>query len=1349
MRFVLLSVIILLCRVLLAQQSPLETISIEQGLSQGFVPSIAQDDDGFMWFATKNGLNRYDGYHFKVFRNDPFDRHSLNNDEISEMVQNGGFLFLVTNDDSPMLFHRKTQKFFEIDALPGISNGVVNTYTIKIPNSLVIYHANYNTTELFYFSWPENLDSTITANPAIENIDSFTTIRNWPIPENYRFVNVAKNENSVWFITGKTLVEQKIETGQQSYIQLPIENAKLYSDWMQKTYSIFTYRGYTWFLTAKKIIRYKNNGWENFDYNEPSIANITFDQSTGAFWYISGKVVYNIDLTQEPLNLKPLFSLDVEKIARSVFLDHTGILWIGTDAFGVRKFNPISGIFKNYLEGYSIGSRPLYNGEDFILMTEVRSGRVYRLLLNTETGDVKDITDLIEGEFISTFIPAMLNGKFWWYEDSFSESKIILVEFDPKTLQRKVFEMPEDLLSNVFAVFADTANNQIWLISNNGIVRFNIDDERFSIWRLNHEPAQWPVAIERDRDGNFWLGTRDNGIIKFMYSQGSWEYKRLVAEKGNLNNLPTNAIKSLLFDPADPAILWIGTNGKGLCRYDTETGNFSFFSERNGTLPDDVVYGILADDETPRNLWLSTNKGLTRFNPESGFLQHFTSADGLQENEFNTFASFKSSDGRMLFGGINGLTVFNPKDLNVDEAPPNLWFTNITVNGHALNPRDSGSIIKKDIAYMDAITLPHTKNNLGFDFALMDFSSPERNSFTYYLEGAEKPWVHRGFDHSAQYLNLSPGHYTFWVQGTNSNGIKTEKPISLEIVIRAPWYFTWPAFVIYGVLFLLLGFLINQYQLKQRLKSAEARRLKNLDEFKSRFYTNITHEFRTPLTVILGVTDQMISKLKDHSHPLSLIKRNAQNLLYLINQILDLTKLETHELQVHYIQGDILAFLKYISESLHSLANAQNVMLRVESNQASIIMDYDPERLRQIIHNLLSNAIKFTPSGGRVTLNARLINKELEIAVADNGIGIPAEEQPYLFDRFFQAGSHGTEASKKFLEKALNLGGSGIGLSLTKELIQIMGGTIRMESPRPDGNSGTVFTVTLPVTNKATMESKSLQANAYTNRLPATGKEIQPDTSLKILLVEDNPDVMEYLASCLSDKYHLEFAYNGRVGIEAALEHIPDLIISDVMMPEKDGLEVCDFLKNDERTSHIPIILLTARTTLQARLAGLRRGADVYLDKPFHEEELLVWIDQLIERQQRLIARYANLNIEPTAEISEAQPEALEMEDAFVRKFKKILEENYSNPEFSGNDITEKIGMSRAQLYRKLKSLTGKTVSAHLNTIRLEHAMILLRQGKLNVSEVAYQVGYNDPKYFGRLFSETYGQSPGEFAAKS
>lgn len=564
-------------------------------------------------------------------------------------------------------------------------------------------------------------------------------------------------------------------------------------------------------------------------------------------------------------------------------------------------------------------------------------------------------------------------------------------------------------------------------------------------------------------------------------------------------------------------------------------------------------------------------------------------------------------------------------------------------------------------------------------------------------------------------------------------------------------------------------------ELQAQAQAAEAEKLRALDSFKSRFFTNISHEFRTPLTVILGNADLIEKSLPTAQTPdpsailskIAAIRRNGEGLLRGINQILDLAKLGDNALKINYIQGNIVAFTRYVAESLHSYANAKNILIRVEATQGEILMDYDPERLSQILQNLISNALKFTTSGGQVTLGIEQVanpgNKmaaavdtptasSLLLTVQDTGAGIPPADLPHIFDRFFQAGNQ---------EHSSDIG-SGIGLALTQELVKLLDGNIWAESTL---GVGTTFFVQLPMTNEALFAQPGASWHPE-RRLVDNPASLPPDSHRppsalavpleqatdnngqpQILLIEDNPDVVEYLRGCLSGQYRLEFAFNGRAGIEKALELVPDLIISDVMMPEKDGFEVCDALKNDLRTSHVPIILLTARATVEDRIAGLRRGADAYLAKPFHPEELIVQAAMLAESRRALRHYFTRISMGQAPESTPPETAAVEVEDAFLQQVRTVVQENLGNAALSAEDICRKIGMSHTNLNLKMNALTGMSTMYFVRTLRLQRAKTLLEAGQLNVSEVAWEVGFNDPKYFSRVFSEEFGKPPSEWRA--
>ncbi|MBL4663390.1 MAG: response regulator [Flavobacteriaceae bacterium] len=524
-------------------------------------------------------------------------------------------------------------------------------------------------------------------------------------------------------------------------------------------------------------------------------------------------------------------------------------------------------------------------------------------------------------------------------------------------------------------------------------------------------------------------------------------------------------------------------------------------------------------------------------------------------------------------------------------------------------------------------------------------------------------------------------------------------------------------------------------------------RLQELDTFKSRLYTNITHEFRTPLTVILGMSEQLESGLaqmppEKAREKLSFIQRNGHSLLSLINQMLDLSKVDNNQLKINYIQGDILSYVRYISESFHSHANTQNVIIKVESKKAEILMDYDPEKFRQILSNLLSNAIKYTSSGDRITIsiNTEQTGNETNnfmLSVSDTGAGIEAAHLPHIFDRFYQAN-----------DSIAKSGGTGIGLALTKELVHLLGGTISADSTI---NKGSILIVKLPIHNNVKLTAAKNELDIENDDVIDNSLQITPVkndatkenvTLPKLLIIEDNLDVVEYLTSCLETHYNLEFAYNGKAGIEKALEVSPEIIVSDVMMPEKDGFEVCETLKNDERSSHIPIILLTAKADIDSRIAGLSRGADAYLQKPFHQKELLVTLENLLKIRQKLQKKYQDT---ATKFPYKAVETTSNPEDIFIQKLRAVIEKRLGDSGLKAEDICKDIGMGRSNLYAKLQAITGMSFNIYLRTLRLNKAKILLLDDSLNVSEIAYEVGYNDPKYFSRIFSEEFGVTPSKF----
>lgn len=1321
---------------LAAQQHGIEWLTAQHGLSQGYVRCLHQDKDGFLWFGTKNGLNRYDGYRFDVFTSDPFDPHSLFDDFINNISEYDDYMIVCTQSSGINLLHKKTRQVYRIGnnlinssypsgffilfacyadaygdlwALLGDPDGLVNLYKISLPGGFWEHperFPNYHK-ELKVFRFREHM-------------------RDDPV--------ISLDRKTIYARTAASqIVQIEVKTNQWTTL------AQLSSSFPGDNKMLLDPYGELWYSNKtgefqREMLRLKP-GAGNQLLHLPAPENfqkIMFvnDQYlwTDQFFNLN---LYQLSPSREFDIKQPLIpSIPVSPNTCAALIDKSGISWIGTNGLGIMKINARSNHFRHLFPGNSVSTAVAMDQQGSIQSVNNLPGFLYH---PGKTGAARPpYWNAIQSWHPWLRIRQEPNGTYWVVGITKAPRLLSILKLEPNG-KTTTYTLPSATTKfNVeFATFWDE-QGQLWIGMDEQLIRFNPQTAQFDLYEYSQllKEARYVTAVTQTANGCYWIG-RDIGLVQAIPENGGYRFKVHKNDPQNRNSLRNNNVASLLTDPTDPHILWIGTKGGGLNRLDTRTMQFSHLTSRNG-LPNDVIYGILPDERN--RLWMSSNKGLICYDPGSGTIRNYTKEDGLQDNEFNTYAYGKGPDGALMFGGVNGLTVFYPQQLLEDTLPPKTIITRLRLNNQDVSWKDSTGILSQGIEYTSEITIPFTRNNLTLEFVALSFTSPNKNRFKYYLEGAEEEWEHEGVEHAASYLNLAPGTYVFRVKGANSEGIWSRETASLKITVLPPWYRSWWAWLTYVLLAGGGAYAFYRYQLRTKLEHAEVQRLKELDTFKSRFFTNITHEFRTPLTVILGMTDRLEKNEKDtRASALQLIRRNGQNLLRLINEILDLAKLESNTLRMDYVQGDVLPYLRYISESLHSLANVKNVMLRVESGEAEIVMDYDPERMLQIVHNLLSNAIKFTPGGGRVMLRAAVIpsgkgaEKQLSLEVADTGVGIPPQDLPQVFERFFQAQNQ--EHNKA--------GGTGVGLSLTRELVRAMGGDITVESTV---GKGSTFTVLLPITRKAPLAGEQPASGASPDiplPLPAAAPQNPNTEALQLLIIEDNADVVEYLADCIGDRFQLDFAYNGRAGIEKALESVPDIIISDVMMPEKDGFEVCDALKNDERSSHIPIVLLTARATVEDRIAGLRRGADAYLAKPFNPEELLATLDNLTRLRARLQARYGSAQAPEPAE-----DKSLQLEDAFLQKFRAVVQEHLSDPDFGMPHLQRKMAMSHSQIFRKTKALTGKSPSVFIRDIRLEKARELLSGTELTVSEIAYETGFSSLQYFSDAFFEAYGKRP-------
>lgn len=779
--------------------------------------------------------------------------------------------------------------------------------------------------------------------------------------------------------------------------------------------------------------------------------------------------------------------------------------------------------------------------------------------------------------------------------------------------------------------------------------------------------------------------------------------------------------------------LWVGTFLHGVLLFDKNHNVIRSFKTEDGLLNNNII-GLFPD--TKKRLWIHSLKGIQSMDLQTLKLASTNHLKDLAANNY-LGESYQNKEGTFFVTQGEKVYYFNLDSIEIDSTPPNTILQDFLIVD---SNKGTDSLI--NVTYLNQIGLNYTENTIAISYAGIHYNNPKEHLYAHRLVGLNNDWQEVGKERVARYNKLPPGKYTFEVKAANSDGVWTDDPTTLQITILPPWFWNAWSKSLYAVAALGLLFFLYQFQLNRQLAVAEAQRLTELDTVKTQLYTNITHEFRTPLTVISGMADEVLENpQKWFREGLEMIKRNSGHLLQLVNQLLDLSKLESGSLKVSMVQDDMVAYLKYLVESFQSFAQSKDIQLSIISKVSALSMDLDPTKTQSICSNLLSNAIKFTPNGGVIQVEIDEIpspqgQSYCQIRISDNGPGIPEEALPYIFDRFYQADNTTTRQAE----------GTGVGLALTKELVEILQGEIEVDSRT---KVGTTFTIKLPIHKQAKpTDARALLApiseHGNLPRLVLDNPTVAPPAEQpSVLLVEDNADVLQYLTSCLADQYKLTMALNGQEGIDKAIETIPDIIISDVMMPEKDGIELLQALKNDERTSHIPIVMLTAKADIQSKIEGLEQGADAYLAKPFYKAELLVRLKKLIELRKVLQLRYQNLTPDSTT-----INKTIMKEDAFLLKVRRSVESHISDENFGIAELCDDLAISRTQLHRKLTAVTGKSTSYVVRSIRLKKAKTLLQSTDLNVSEVGYEVGYANSSHFAQDFRKEFGQAPSKFKKK-
>lgn len=915
------------------------------------------------------------------------------------------------------------------------------------------------------------------------------------------------------------------------------------------------------------------------------------------------------------------------------------------------------------------------------------------------------------------------------------------------------------LLSNLIKVIYKDTDGNVWVGTHGGGLNVLLPDGKSFAGYLANPPGDSQRIINEvtsmadDGSGNFWVATNTalrvfrrtgkqltnekevaipGGAAPYRYlfkdSRNTiWAYGTTgVAriDKGRVKEADSTLVVNCLVEAGE---LWGGTSGSGVVKYDGQ----KFITYTNPFLKSVNIVGILAGKN--KDLWLSTSRGLVHFFPETGIYRVYTQNDGIAGNEFNYNSYYKSADGYFYFGGYNGLTYFRPGDIRNNPHKAPLVFTQLRLH----SGEEGREFPEENITNHEEVSIRYDQNTFTVDFALLNYIKSGKNLYQYRLEDYDKTWKETS-EGSATYTNLPPGSYRLSVKGANNDGVWSDVK-TLDITVRPPFWLTWWAYCIYIMLAGGMVFVIARFFFLQELLKKED----ELHQAKLNFFTNASHEIRTHLTLIMVPIERLLNESPaDHfvRQQLSQVKANTNRLLNLVKELMDFRKAETNHLQLFPRQQDLVPFLREIWQSFRETALASNIYMSFVHTEEVIEVNFDEKQLEKVFFNLLANAIKFTPENGRIELYAEVRNEEVCIRLTDNGRGIAPQFLPKLFTNFFQVADHGMQNT-----------GYGIGLALSKHIVELHKGRISVEStPAAKGVDGkTVFTVILPKNADIPVVQPAIPELQPAESEPAFEAGGIPETGSRskgtVLVVEDDAELRQVIAGCFSSVYRVITAENGREGWETAVAEIPELIISDVMMPEMDGNEFCEKIKNDERTSHIPVILLTAKSAQNAQIEGLRHGADLYLTKPFSTRVLSLSVRNLLTARDRIRQKTTKELTSLNLNRAGVEPVASTVDEVFLEKVTRIIDEHLDHVDFGVEKLAREIGMSVPVLYKKVRALTNMSVNEVVKVHRFRKAAELLVQKQISISEVAGAVGYNDRKYFTKEFKKYFGVAPSDF----
>lgn len=1367
----LLSLLLLLCSVGLQAKTDLleykfNHIDAEKGLSNNEVKYIFKDSNGFMWFGTPSGLNRFDGYDVVRVNQDLSKLVGAANNDIENIQESADRKLWLKTAYGYTIYDLKKESYIN-DISP-----IIQEFCGREDFSLLYIDKGKN----HWFVTPDDVrfydikTQALTILPrgganqlSLENI-----------------IDIKQGNNRYWFLYENGLIEcldaetyQVIKREKRLMERLGGSYFNLRDIYIDSSFDMWIYNlnsadiGLAWLNVETDHLEYFSSSEKPSNYISNNVVFALTEDNTGMIWAGTDHggitLIDKKERTTRVLTHKDNDPLSLpENSIKCLYSDNLGIIWAGTYKQGIGYYHA-----NNYRFGTTQELSPMPY-EDVNCFIEDPKGNIW---IGTNGGGL--IYYESKEDIYTQYLPQKGNP----YRPS--GNVIVSMEYDTEgnlwigyylagmdKFDGRTFtnfkEGPDekrDLTShNVWALRQDR-NGNMWVGTlSGGVLRYDPKTGE----RKEHFYTNGAVYdIIEKRSGEILIGTQNN---LFFYSPNTGKIAQYEQEIFSQAQVGRHDINSLHEDSR--GLIWIGTRN-GLFSFNPYSKILNHFTPENG-LAADLIQEILEDEQ--QNIWVSTNRGISCINvyTESntpGYFYHinnFDQKDGLQGQQFNKGAGLITRNSEMFFGGVQGFNLFRPSEVMSIAENPKVVLTEFQLSSTTIKPGtayNGRTILTESISLIQDIKLKHSDNIFSLSFAAQDYYNSGRARYFYMLEGFNDNWLEADREsRKVTYTNLNPGKYVFHLKAVSNDFSTTEHPITLHITISPPfWRTTW-AWLVYLLLFASILFIYWRFTVKKTERKLAYAREKlqiaqqhQLHEMKLRFFTNISHEFRTPLTLIITPLEGLLKKMTNSEDKvtLSIIHRNALQLLQLVNQLLDFRKLDAKGHTLNKSLLDISNFIREQSELFTEAMTRKNIKFSVITNPDHLYIWFDPDKMSKVLVNLLFNAHKFTRQGGNIELamNQEEENK-IRITVTDDGIGIPEEEINKIFDRFYQVKQSDTVNTQE--------GGSGIGLHLAKEFVSLHGGEMWAENLHHGGSRFVIILPNMeesPLAEGITTESISTSPDETESKEEADQdlqKELQNNAleenieKPKLLIVDDNDDFRLYLAESLKNQYIILEAPDGVSGLELAFQEIPDIILTDVMMPGMDGIQLSKHLKEDIRTSHIPIILLTAKSGEDSKLEGLSAGTDDYITKPFNMEILTVKIHNLVEKgKQRQITFNNQIKIEPSKITISSVDEKL------INKALLYTEANIANPDFSVEELSRELGMSRVHLYKKLTSLTGKTPIEFIRVVRLRRAAQLLEESQLSVSEIAFEVGFNNPKYFRKYFKDEFGVLPSQYGKNS